>query len=352
MPVSVSTVTPRRLALHTVAAWLACALVAAFVGMEVGRRIAEWRRLQPLSTARAAVRRHDVAPAIAAYRQFLNIAPGDSAARLELAGLLLKSRRPEDALIELRRIRPESPELPAAGRLVAAISLELGRDYDARGPLEALLERFPKDSGLHQAYSEICYRSRDYELALQHARQCRQLDPTSVASCLLEAEASDSLQRPADMIEPLETALQLDPELPQAHLNLAYALELLGRASDAKPHVDWFLERFPGSVGGLRILALVERSLGHSDIALAAVRRALQRSPDNLDCQLLQAELLLFDRQPAAAYDALKPLDATWGFERRYLTLLLRAAVLSRQTEVSRKLQDRLQRLQPEFAAR
>lgn len=342
---------PRRPSLLTISAWSACVLLLALCGVEAGRRYVDWSRHRPLVTARAAARRHDFEPAIAAYREYLAVTSSDSTARLELAGLLLKSQ-PEEALAVLRQIPPRNADFPAAARLVAAICLELGRDYDARGPLEALLDAFPQDSGIHQAFAEVCYRSKDFERAVEHARQSRRLNPRSVESCLLEAEASDDLQRPADMIEPLETALQLDPDLPQAHLNLAYALELIGRAADAKPHVDWFLTRYPRSVGGLRIRAVVERSLGKNDAALAAVRRALELSPGHLDCHLLQAELLLFDRQAAAAYDSLKPLDATWGFDRRFLSLFLRAASLSRQTEAARELQLRLQRLQPDFAAR
>ncbi len=65
------------------------------------------------------------------------------------------------------------------------------------------------------------------------------------------------------MVEPLRQALELDPDLLPARLNLAYAtLERNGRPEEALPHVERFLAAQPESVQGNKVLALVRRRQG------------------------------------------------------------------------------------------
>jgi tetratricopeptide (TPR) repeat protein len=149
------------------------------------------------------------------------------------------------------------------------------------------------------------------------------------------------------MIEPLEAALRLDSELPQAHLNLAYAYQLVGRYDAALEHVHWFLERYPQSAAGHRILALVERGRGRHEDALAEIRRARELQPQNLEAALIEGELLLFLHRAGEAYARLDELAPHVGADRRFLTLQLRAAVLSGLGDEAKALQARLSRLDP-----
>lgn len=159
------------------------------------------------------------------------------------------------------------------------------------------------------------------------------------------AESLDELKRPADMVEPLEAALKLDPELAQAHLNLAYVFQLIGRNDEALEHARWFLKRHHETAAAHRILALIERSLGHPEAALAAVRQALQLQPRNLDAALLEVELLLFLRRTEEAFQRVSELANHVGDERRLLVLHVQAAVLSGRTVEAQRFQSRLKRL-------
>lgn len=282
---------------------------------------------------------------IAACRNHLQSHPHDERARFELAKLL-QERDPEQALAELRQIPGTSTEYLTAVRLVASISLALNRDEDAIAPLKLLEKNDANDAGIQQALAEVFYRQRDFEGALQHAQRCRKLQPTNVEIGMLIAEANDNLGRPQEMIEPLEAVLSLDPDLPPAHLNLAYAYEAVGRADEALPHVQQYLKRFPDSVVALRTLASVERGRNRYDEALTAAKAALKRAPKNLECAILAAELLLYQRQAAEAYNLLSGFLSDWSKERRLLTPLLRAAAMSGHAEEARDIQRRIQQIE------
>lgn len=281
---------------------------------------------------------------VAAYRQHLTGSPTDDVARLELVRVLQK-KRPDAALSELRSVTPNTPQHLEAARLAAAISLGFERDYDALGPLKLLESKQPDDAAVQQALAEIYFRQRDFERSLEHSKRSRKLRPDNVEVCLLIAEASDSLGKTEAMIEPLEIALRLDPELPQAHLNLAYAYQSAGRFDEALPQVDWFLARYPNSIPAHRIRALTLRGQGRDQEALETIQAALKLAPKNLDCAIIAADLLLYLRRSSEAYKLLESFTADWPRERRLLTPLLRAAILSGRPDRAHQIQSQLQDL-------
>lgn len=320
--------------------WLLPIGLAAIVG-GAGGAVGEIVMTQRMLRQARTFGRSDASRSETAYRWYLQRCPGDSVARKELAALL-QYRQPEAALKELRKIPIDDPSYPDVVRQAAAIALNLGRDYDALEPLRFLESHFPHDAGVQLALAELRFRGRDFESALEHSRRCRALKPEEVQAMLVEAEALDELKRSAEMVEPLEAALQLDAELPQAHLNLAYAYQFVGRGDEALGQVQWFLRRFPQSAAAHRTLALVQRSRGRMEEALSAVRRSLELHPNQFEAILLEAELLLFLRRSDEAYGRLERLQQAHGSERRLLTLLARAAALSGRKSEAAKWQERL----------
>jgi len=321
------------------------AVIALATGAVAGRFTSKLKLLHAPGFQRKLNGTETTEQVISVCRDYLQSYPDDLQARLELAELL-QERDPDQALMELRRIPGDSAEYLSAVRLVASISLALNRDDDAVAPLKVLERHDAKDARVQQALAEIRYRQRDFEGALQHAVRCRELQPKNIEIVMLIAETNDNLGRLHEMIEPLEAALRLDPGLPPAHLNLAYAYEAAGRADDALPHVQQYLERYPNSVVALKTLASIERARLQYEDALKAIQAALKLAPKNLECAILATDLLLYLRRPAEAYDLLSRFLQDWPRERRLLTPLLRAAAMSGHADDASEIQRRLHQIE------
>lgn len=320
--------------------------LVAIISVASGFGLRTWLETRDIQQARTAAKQSRFENATNSFQRHLRKHPEDARARLEFASML-RVVDSEAALRELRLIPSDAPEFLEAARQVSAIALELGRDYDAVGPLLALAERLPSDAEVQFSLAGIRFRERDYEAALQHAQRCRDLRPTHVEAYLFISESLDELKRPEEMIAPLEAALKIDPELPQAHLNLSYALQLVGHNDEALTHVNWFLKRHPNTASALRILALIQRATGHSEDALTSIRKALRIQPRNLECVLIEGELLLFMRRAEEAFQRTTEMVRVLGDERRLLALQVRSAALAGHRDEAQVLQARLTKLMP-----
>ncbi len=318
-------------------------MIVAVIGALGGWSSQQRSLMQPLVRARTLAHSNEKEAAVE-YRRYLEAHPADAAVHWELA-TLLKRRDPEGALKELRKIPMQDANYPDAIRQAAALAIDLGRDYDALEPLLFLGEKDPKDAGVQLALAELKFRARDFEAALAFAQRSRALNPQLAEAWLVEAEALDELKRPTEMVEPLEAALKIDAEIPQAHLNLAYAYQLIDRSDEAYEQASWFLKRFPQSAAAYRTMALVQRARGQHEEALAAVQQSLKLRPNQLDASLVEVELLLYLRRSEEAYERVTQMYQAHGAERRILTLLVRAALLSGRRTESQDWQRRLNQL-------
>ena len=177
----------------------------------------------------------------------------------------------------------------------------------------------------------------DFEAALQHADDAaammsktavssgdsnRTSQSDSIAISLLQSELLFRLHRTDEMLEPLETVLQLDPDHFEAHANLAFALRFCGMLEEADQHVQWCLERQPDFLPVRRIKAEILRDRGDSESALRSVHELLLAAPRDLECHLLQAELLMYGREFELAYQNLLPLDDHFRPDHRFASTM------------------------------
>ena len=188
----------------------------------------------------------------------------------------------------------------------------------------------------------------DFETALQHAdNAAAMLSKTAVSSgdsnrasqsdgiaiFLLQSELLFRLHRTDEMLEPLETVLQLDPDHFEAHANLAFALRFCGMLDEADQHVQWCLERQPDVLPVRRIQAEILRDRGDAESALRLVRELLLAAPGDLECHLLQAELLIYGREFELAYQNLLPLDDQFRPDHRFASTMARLCRVTGRTE-------------------
>jgi len=188
----------------------------------------------------------------------------------------------------------------------------------------------------------------DFETALQHADNAaamllkttgssgdsnRSSQPDSIAIYLLQSELLFRLHRTDEMLSPLETVLQLDPDHFEAHANLAFALRFCGMLDEADQHVQWCLERQPDFLPVRRIQAEILRDRGDAESALRSVRELLLAAPRDLDCHLLQAELLMYGREFELAYQKLLPLDDQFRPDHRFASTMAQLCRITGRTE-------------------
>jgi tetratricopeptide (TPR) repeat protein len=298
----------------------------------------------PLAEAEAALDRGDQPAAIAALRRHLERAPDASETRLKLASLL-RDGQPVEALELLEEIPSTDPARIAAVQQIAVIHLVAGRTLEAEQALKEVVSAQPENFGARLSLAELYFQAKAFEAALPHALEARRLQPDRAQTCLLLAEIHDELHDPAAMIEPLEAAIRIDPDYYEARLNLAYASYKTGALDVAAEQAKWCVDRNPADVAAIRTLGLVARDEGRYSMAKSYLSRALALAPDDVDCRILEADLLLYERQPEAAYNRLKAIYPKYRETVRYLGALARAAASAGKRDESRSLYQSVEKL-------
>ncbi len=315
--------------------WICAALIALFaVGWACTRFLSP--DSSQLEEAREDAARGAINSAIKHYFGHLDEFPEDHGVRLELS-VLLKPLDSEAALKQMLRIPPSAPDYPEAIRHIAHIAVVGQQDDLAEDALLKLDEVCPDDAGVALSLAELYYRTQRYVESLPWVQEATRLQPDRARTWLLLAEVLDQLKRPGEMLQPLRKAIQLDSDLYPAHANLAYALQFSGIAEEAEAEARWCLARQPEDILVRRWLAMILRDRGQYDAAMNEIRLAIAGSPTDVDCRIVEADLLLFRRDAEGAYNALMPLYRVHSNRRDYLSSLASAAAMSGRREESRR---------------
>ena len=176
-----------------------------------------------------------------ASRQSLDLArkAPDSSQAHELQAEALETQGKWDAAArEYRIILQKFPDLPG-------IHLRLGRvllsqpnpppdmTQQAQKEFEAELKINPNNAGAEYILGEIAQQGETWDVAEQHYARATQLDPGFGDAFLRLGISRVSLKRYADAVAPLETAVKLEPDNPNAHYQLATAYTRSGRKAEA-----------------------------------------------------------------------------------------------------------------------
>jgi predicted Zn-dependent protease len=291
----------------------------------------------PLVEAALAVERGDRDAAISLFQAHLEEFPDSSQTRLKLAALLRESN-PDKALELLSAIPRTDPHRIAAMQQTAILQLVAGRTAAAQAALQEVVTAQPDNFGAQLSLAELYFDAKLPESALPHALTASRLNPQRAQTYLLIADIYDELHDPQSMIAPLQSAIAIDPEYFEARLNLAYAALEIGDLEMAEKQAAWCHRRQPKDVAALRILASAARDRGAFAEAKTFLSKGLELAPEDVDCRILEADLLLYERQPQAAYGRLKPLFDAHKTTVRYLGALARAAASSGRKDESKVL--------------
>jgi predicted Zn-dependent protease len=282
--------------------------------------------------------------AIEHYQRHLAKYPDDWGVRNEL-GLVLSEVDRAQALEEFRKVPADSEAYVDACRQIVVICLASEHLEEAEQALLELTEKTPGDWWPQLALAELYFRQTRLREALPHAVRTSELDPKNSAAYFLTAEILDDLRRPSEMIAPLQKLIDLDLENYAGHINLSYAYSEAGQPERSQEEAQWCLARNANDVNALRFLAKALRDQGNVDKALETIEGALTLVPNDLECRLLKAELLIFNRREEEALKDLEPLYELHQDDRRLVSLLAQAAATAGRADEAKRYREQAQKL-------
>ena len=168
-------------------------------------------------------------------------------------------------------------EMATAHGALGTVKLMWQWDWSgAETHLRRALEQKPSDSRAALDFALFLIATGQPEEAVSVANRAVELDPLSVRALGRLGWIYFLARRYDEAIDHLESTLELHPEDPMIHYDLAASLCAAGRFEDADAHVDWILASFPGFRANplmLASLAWARQKAGKDTEAAEAVRR-------------------------------------------------------------------------------
>lgn len=183
-----------------------------------------------------------------AYEQYLagiEIGPETWAAQFTagtIANILSQPEIAESHYISAMRLDPTNPETPI---YLAAIQMKINKLSEAKANLAIASRLSPDSPRSFTMRAEIAMRENKPSIALDQVRRARSIEPDALGLVLLEAKALRRMGEAQQAVD-LLTALPMEYAItPEAVMQLAECLGMLGRADDAAARVMDAAERQP-----------------------------------------------------------------------------------------------------------
>ncbi len=151
-------------------------------------------------------------------------------------------------------------------------------------------------------------REREFDLALQAARELQRDHPNAPSALVLEGIVHLGLAAEGDARSAFEKALDLEPGNPDASLNLAALEQRQGNNEAALALLEGVLDRNPDHYLTLLRLADLTARLNRPADAKAWLQRVLDSRPGDLQASVALARLHLRSGEPDKALAAARPL--------------------------------------------
>ncbi len=239
--------------------------------------------------------RHDAA--LAAFETSLAIDPTLLPARKRKARSLLEQRRLDESLLIYNELLEEAPDDPQIRNGLGKAHAALGNFEDAAAHLTRAVELSPNFGEAHYALA-LAYRDLgDEAKSSYHLKQHENdrfggpsgADPLMAAIDKLNVSAAEYLKRGveargagriAEAVELHLKAVQADPGLVQAHLNLIVLYAGAGKPDLAESHYRQALALNPDSAELHYNYGVLSYDRGDFEAAAKAFRKALEINPD------------------------------------------------------------------------
>jgi tetratricopeptide (TPR) repeat protein len=145
----------------------------------------------------------------------------------------------DDAAAEYRKILEIDPNLRGIHYRLGRVLLSHPNPtpeltQEAKLNFEKELKIDPQNAGAEYVLGELARQADQWPDAIDHFSRATKLDAGFAEAYLGLGSSLSSEKRFAEAVSPLETAVQLQPENPVAHYDLAIALTRAGRKQDAE----------------------------------------------------------------------------------------------------------------------
>jgi serine/threonine-protein kinase len=231
----------------------------------------------------------------------LEIQDEDYRAFFDLKDRINREGASDDALARLEALRKKAPAFLEAGSYEAKVALRLYEDTGEPRYLELGLAVAKEALQAAPASGDPAPLDALFRLNLAAGRlddaeailtQRAEIDPAG--SLFQRGQLAERRGRPAEALELMRAAVRLQPSW-QSLLKLANAEYRQSRLDDARRHAEQLLDRSPGNVEGLKMLAQIEL-LRNPERAVALLRQAVKIDPTADSVANLGANLLLLRR--------------------------------------------------------
>jgi len=172
-----------------------------------------------------------------ASERLLTAAPGSYQAHQLNAEVLEIQGKTGEAADEYRKVLSLRPDLAGIhyhlGELMLAGASEANALAQAQQEFEEELKIDPRNADAQYELGEMARQARQWDAAIEHFTRAASLDSGFADALIGLGKSLVSAGRPKDAVEPLERAVRLQPENPNAHYQLSFAYRRLGREQEA-----------------------------------------------------------------------------------------------------------------------
>ena len=204
----------------------------------------------------------DYAAAIPYLKQAAAGDPQDLQLQMNLAQSCLWSKQYQCVVDTYHEILSQNAESAEADMLLGEAYNEMENDAGALTQFEAAVKAGPTTPNVHFGYGYLLWKALKFDDAEREFRAELANNPQHALSLAYLGDTEIRLKRPDDAVKDLEHAVQIQPTIPIAHLDLGILYQDQGRKDDAlrelktaaklSPEdsmVHWRLGRFYQSVG-------------------------------------------------------------------------------------------------------
>ena len=222
--------------------------------------------------------------AISFYRRALALHSTIPGLELNLGLAYFKAGEMNEALQQfiplLKKTPQSSPSRQRLAILVGMCHYGLEQYAEAAPYLKEAVSRDPHNLELLLALAHSYLWSKQYQNVMDTYRVILQINPESAEADMLAGEALDEMKDAYGAIQQFRAAVRADPTMPDVHFGLGYLLWTKRQYPQAAPEFQAELSNNPNHAQALTYLADCNLQLGHPEVAVPLLEKAIRLDPE------------------------------------------------------------------------